>query len=284
VVENTYRVGQRVYTADGHMGDFLTRIENGPFIIRPVFESAGYDGEPSDCYVEGLMEVTAVFANPPVARLDRQIAALNVEIAAKRAELAAVANEAREFERAHVDRHKRVAQHEQLALLDDYIAGKITHVVMMNSLGVEIKSFEEACVCADRYNRGTKLLTLFGDSKGDLAWHLNTYSDGSGSSQEVTLCQSIEEAQRKGQAQTDWIIGGCLNRMQADDKSERERGAYHLMSAVQQAQAHGFEVAPEVAKRDAELRIDAVRKEVDRASQELAARVAKLAAVESTIS
>jgi hypothetical protein len=45
------------------------------------------------------------------------------------------------------------------------------------------------------WDKSLRLLTLFGDTKGDLQWRINRYSDGSGSSNiEVFPCHNEEEA------------------------------------------------------------------------------------------
>jgi len=46
----------------------------------------------------------------------------------------------------------------------------------------------------DRYDKGFKLITLFGKDKNDLQWKINQYKDGSGSWKNIWLCKTLDDA------------------------------------------------------------------------------------------
>ena len=74
-----------------------------------------------------------------------------------------------------------IGQLEQLAQLFDFLAGRITHFVVVNhgynegyTRSISIETFKDAMTVDDNWPRGQlKLLSLCGDSKGDLAWRIN---------------------------------------------------------------------------------------------------------------
>jgi hypothetical protein len=85
-----------------------------------------------------------------------------------------------------------------LERIDDFLAGKFTHIVY-GDYEIKIETFDEALMYKnneyDKVPTEFRLLTLYGRSKGDLAWKLSYYYDGSGSSTQVYPCFSLEHAQ-----------------------------------------------------------------------------------------
>ena len=98
---------------------------------------------------------------------------------------------------------------EQLKTLEMFVAGEITHVVRVNSLGCTIKPFDEEIEKLEDGWSGWKLrlLSLFGRTDGSLAWCLNTYSDHSGSSWTVIPARSKAEALEIAQREFDRHVG-----------------------------------------------------------------------------
>lgn len=93
----------------------------------------------------------------------------------------------------------RVEQYTGLQHLVDYIQGRITYFVTTGGSAArlyDIHSFDEFMQYTELYGRarGIKLLTLYGDSNGDLLWGVNRYSDGSGSTTHVIPCLGYDEA------------------------------------------------------------------------------------------
>lgn len=206
--------GQTVYDLQGHSGEYVVPLGDA-HLVRPWVTIPSWDGE--DTYSEpGGIEVwPQVYLSPPVAVLEDEIVRLQGEIEAKRRELAVATDEVSGFFRDEKARQERIKRHADLARLDDFISGKISHVVKRSYGVITIEEFKEAIEKTDRYDRdGLKLLTLFGKPGNGLQWKVNHYSDGSGQDTDVFPCQSAEEAralaasllaQEFGSASTYWL-------------------------------------------------------------------------------
>jgi len=169
VVETTSKglLVERLY--EGSHGDEIMSDEDHPFVVPAVFDVA------------------------PTAIKDKRIAELDAKIATlqeKANELSAIDRHLK-MKRAEAD--EKLARFDKLKLLFDFIDGKITHYVEVKYCDYDIIEFRKAV--SDSGNaRDLKLLTLFGQSKGDLHFGLNRYYDGSGSNAAVWPCCSHEEA------------------------------------------------------------------------------------------
>lgn len=106
---------------------------------------------------------------------------------------------------------------EQLERLWDFLAGEITHFFLGDRCDPKIVTWDDdALYQCDRWGGGgkkiedIKLISLMGRSKGDLAFRLHQYSDGSGGSQEVIPCRSYEEALQEAQSALDEIAANYV--------------------------------------------------------------------------
>ncbi|MCU1282322.1 MAG: hypothetical protein JWM53_5868 [bacterium] len=185
--------GDIVYSVHGQAAEFVARSFDG-YIVRQLFTRE--DGEPHVGKPEIWHEV---FATPPVAKVHEKIAAAEKRLQELNAAITAARDQQRELDATEKDRLARLKQHEALARIDDFLAGKITHYVVESWSGFVILDTAKA-ISGDEdshsYNKETKLLTLFGKSNGDLQWCLNRYSDGSGQWSAVWPCTSYGDAVR----------------------------------------------------------------------------------------
>jgi hypothetical protein len=264
--------GQRVYTADGRMGDFLVKLDSGNSILRPVFEVNGYDGA-TDEYADGLIEVGTIYAQPPRAKLDDMIAGLDAKVSQLRDDIRGLEAEKWAFGQDHAERAARIAKHDQLATLDHFLSGAITHVVMKSGYGsgLKIVPFADALNVPedDRYSRREsemKLVSLFGSSGGDLSWRINAYRDGSGSWIEMVPCTSEEEARR--------VIADKLEALWTGYRA-RPQQVWTLSDGMDTADELGIAIPQDI--RDAlNAHIDETRQRaVAKAEAELAAALSK---------
>ncbi len=157
-----------------------------------------YGGEEGDEVIDyEIRAVDKVHADEPVRKLQSEVYALQKQITEKRAELREVEALAAKVEET---KQRLTVTHASLQRLDDYLAGRITHVVVGEKLGRadrvrNIQIREWSTEAKDRYDgSGIALLSLFGTPKGE-KWRLNDYKDGSGSWRTVIPCLSLEEAQ-----------------------------------------------------------------------------------------
>lgn len=182
---------QTVFLSNGQECEF---VGGGPgeWVVRPALGPGDEDGEP-----RFGRPITAyeVFAAPPVEKFDAHCAALAAKIKIEESRLADLVEARIGEERQIAERKARFATHEQLRRLDDFVSGRITHLVIADYAGPRIRTLQEALVDdSDCWSKKTKLVTLYGDSKGDLSWKLNQYRDGSGSKTVVHPATSEVEA------------------------------------------------------------------------------------------
>jgi hypothetical protein len=189
------------YLPSGMEVEVIAQTDRG-FIVAPVFEQGG--GEP---YVDtnDLRIVPQVVDSPLDYRQHQQIKDLEGRITALRNELLGLEQETMAAKNEKAALLQAVSQNKALRHIADFLAGKITHYVVFGWEGPEIITFKDAlCESSDNWSKKPKLLTLFGDSKGDLGWNLNRYKDGSGSSYEVIPCLGYEEAVAEVK---EWVAG-----------------------------------------------------------------------------
>jgi hypothetical protein len=193
---NKFQKGDTVYNLDGQQGAYIATYA-GSHLVAPEYED-GSNGEP---YWGRPEEWRDVFLEPPTVKLQEKVAELDKLVAEKRKELKRVNAELDQAGKRRQEQLKKLVQHQALQRIEDYLDGKFTHFL-------EVPGYSApAIVTADkalahggtehenRWDKKLRLLTLFGDTKGDLQWRINRYSDGSGSSNtEVYPCQNEEEA------------------------------------------------------------------------------------------
>lgn len=139
--------------------------------------------------------VERVYDSPPTQRTSEDLARLEQEMAKLRAERTTLLAQQRASQAEYDAIRLRCAGIEQLRGVFDYIDGKITHYVLTGwDEAVSVVPFGDTKAEYARERDGKKLLVLFGDSKRNLSWKLNQYSDGSGQYSVVYPATSEEEA------------------------------------------------------------------------------------------
>ncbi|MBC8642099.1 hypothetical protein IAG25_35425 [Caballeronia sp. EK] len=171
--------GDEVYDIHGRAGIFVAQASTG-YIVEPIHEHEDYD-EPIYGSPETWKEV---FSSPPTQKLHAEVAEVEAKLKTVLDELHAVRAERHAEDAAYQARAALRKQFKQLEKLDDFIAGKITHFLVSEGdyYPPRIEEFESFIKTKDRYDKQLRLLSLYGDSKGDLTWNLDRYSDGSGDS------------------------------------------------------------------------------------------------------
>lgn len=180
-----------MYTKNGQEVEVLHEIPGKGFLVAPIFEQ--YDGYP----VQGpLMLVDAVYEQAPTARFDAEVVRLKEEIEELRGQRFDLNEDLHEAEQQAKKRMAKFQRLEALQGLEDFVEGRITHYVVKPGWRPPyIIAFADAK--CEYGKKEKKLLTLFGDSEGNLTWRLNRYSDDSGSHSQVIPCLSHEEAVKK---------------------------------------------------------------------------------------
>ncbi|MFW6855299.1 hypothetical protein ACODYM_28830 [Burkholderia gladioli] len=236
--EKKIEQGTTIYDLNGRSGDYVACTPDG-HVVRPVYEYAN-DGE----VYYGSPEIWRdAFLTPPVEKLHAEVAELNEAVAKARASLNAVSEERRAADREYAARADFRKQHAQLKKLDDFIAGRITHFVVTEEYGApHIQEFKSFITTNDRYDKKLRLLSLYGDSKGNLNWNLDRYSDGSGDhwrSGNAAPATSYEEA-------VEMLAVELEKRyVKARANDSRERG--QVAAYVTVSQKHGLVVPDDIA-------------------------------------
>lgn len=262
--------GDTVYNLDGQQGAYIASY-GGTHLVAPEFEDHD-TGEPHWGRPEEWREV---FHKPPTAKLEARVNELDKLVNEKRAELRRVNEELDQAGKRRQEQLKKIGQHRALQRIEDYLDGKFTHFLEVSDYyGPKIVTADDALANGgiDRWDKGIRLLTLFGDTKGDLQWRINRYSDGSGSSStEVFPCHTEEEA-----------IDIVRRLFSAAVVEWREQEKKHYGRAVNWANKcpdGWIEVPEDLAAYLAEQKLAAHNNAVEKAREALAEAEAKLAAL-----
>lgn len=268
---STLTKGQTVYTENGQECIYVSESD-GEHIVRPIYDHR--DSEPT---IGKPFTTGNVFNEAPVARLDARVAELEARLVSQRNELAEINREITEANRDQKDRMARLKQHRALQRLDDYLAGKITHFVVVTYFGVSIVPAINALQSNnERYDREMKLLTLYGCSNGDLQFRINYYSDGSGSSTEAYPFTSKEEAQAFAKDLVAKKLAECIAAKHGKNGAGIPVG---LPEWSKVAASYGIHVPEEVTKLLLDYSTKNAEAVVAKAKDDLVAAEAKLAAL-----
>lgn len=174
--QTSHSPGSRVFLLNGRECEYVAAA-GAIHLVAQVYETEYGDelGSP--------FTADRVFSEPPTEKLHAEVSDLTNKVAALRQQHWSLASEIRDSERSNKERIKNLSRYKALELIEDFVEGRITHCVITSEYGrkVEVKPISEALKKDDRYDRGMKLLSLFGGSNGELTWRRNRYSDGSGS-------------------------------------------------------------------------------------------------------
>lgn len=265
----TFTSGQTVYTENGQECIYVAN-SLGDHIIRQVFDYENHEphyGKP--------IVVTTVFNEPPVPRLNAQVVELEEKLATKRKELTDLNRQLLDINRDQKERMDRLKQHESLKRLDDFLAGKITHMVVCNWGSVMVKPLIQALQRED-CDRDLKLLTLYGRTNGDLQWRINFWSDGSGSSTEAYPFTNEEEAMAFAKEYVAEKLADCI-----DGKFGQNGAGFPvgLPEWSKNAQSYGIHVPESASAMLRDYRTKNLQKAVEDAKKKLASAEADLSAI-----
>ena len=176
------------YTEHGDEVEVLSEFDGG-FVVQYFYEDDDQWGQQVHRYSEPMI-VKQLFDAPPSIRRAADLSDLESQIKQKREELQVVTTEIKQAKATNKELLDVLAQNEALANLKDFIDGKVTHYVTTCPYeGIRIASITEF-----HEEQHSRLLCLFGQSKGSLTWRVNRYRDDSGTWSECWPCRSHEEA------------------------------------------------------------------------------------------
>lgn len=260
-------IGDTVYSQHGQEAELIA-ITGGEYIVRPVYED---DDGPRAGGVETWREV---FRTPPAPKLDAETAAAEKRLADLQEEIRKARDARHDFDKDAEARKARIKQHEALADLDNYLAGKITHYVALSQYGrgVEILTVDQTMErYPSSYNYG--LLTLYPHTHWStgLQWTLNykRHANDYGTSVRVFLCCGEEEAKVKAAE----VLRGFIDEELAKKPGQR----YAAETLINECRKHGVDVPAELVDE-----VEAAKRA--QLAKELAEHQAKAAAIEKQLS
>ncbi|MBN8803610.1 MAG: hypothetical protein J0H81_00580 [Sphingopyxis terrae] len=266
---------QTVYDRAGAKYEFEESLSGERALVRPIMAVDGYEGleeYPSDAPT--IVYLNAIFAKPPLASIDADIAAASARLAEINEALTDAECALNAKQREVLARIEKLQAFDGLQRIEDYIDGKMTHFVVQSGYqqnSVRIMEADELLNSKnDRgYSNGdTKLLCLFGTTQSygqpkerrTVEWRLNQYYDGSGSWTKVVPATSHEEAVTIAHEHLQAIFDGYF----AEEPGKRR--TYLLEEAIRSSVALGFFVPPEAEKAAHALKVETARKQSEEAS------------------
>lgn len=192
------------FTTDGKKVTVIGPLNSGATIVREIYVTDDGTEVPSGepFIANSLHDVPVVsFYDKKKQQLEEQINQLEKKLEQQRKAIMETGAKAV----ARVKALRMVASEavsEPLSIIEDIVAGRITHIVTDFEYGkCYISEFGEKIICEDReYEPAIKLISLFGRSDGSLRWRIHNYSDGSGNTREMFPVKSLAEAREIAQS------------------------------------------------------------------------------------
>lgn len=226
-----------------------------------------------------------LYAKPPVKVLDEEIQRKRAEVAEldkRRQELMVGATTA---EREVKDRLAKLKKYKGLELVEDFIEGRITHVVIVDYSGPKVGKFEDLAAYFDsdgwkRKQEGFKLISLYGRSKGDMQFRIHDYADGSGSSNAIYPFMSEEDAIAK---RNELLLEAVETSRAYISEKAATKSPSMVFSSVSKALAHDLPVPGDLkAVHDQYIKDTAIKNKAV-LEKEIAEREAKLAELKAKV-
>lgn len=226
-----------VYSRSGHRAKYICSVTGRhgcEHYVKPEVEFGLPDGE-VDSSFEGATVWHEYFLTPPREVIDKEIVALEARKEQLEIEVRKMTEEKRTAEKDVLDRKARLARHDQLKQLDDFITKGISCYVVDQKYSHDIEVIDFKSTSSAYSRTEFRLLSLFGRSNGDLSWRLNTYYDGSGSWSECIPCASKDDVPA--------AVAALLERVWT---RWRKEGSVNLVKYANAARQYGLPVPEDV--------------------------------------
>ncbi|HEY0955776.1 MAG TPA: hypothetical protein VGE36_13510 [Roseateles sp.] len=265
--EPTFKPGARVYSVEGRAALFVASVANG-FAVEPLYEHEDYLEE-----MTGNVEVwQSCFAKAPTEVWDKRISELRAETEDHRA----CAERARQSARNALTDAKlaseRYKDHPDLRNLDMWLAGKVTHLAVVDDYRLHIGTVEEVLMRTEDRQNMLRLCSVFVDPKANRYWtSFAMYSDGSSSSgTRCLLATSREDALTQ-------LLGYVLARLK--DIPHHMRPSLLLAAA-----AAGVTLPESLSKEVEDAKAASAAQKIKQARESVEQYQRHLAAAEATLS
>lgn len=186
ITQETFDQGTEVYDRYGNICYYEAPARTASraiagHLVRPL-EMRGDEEYPGDIEMH-----RQVFEEPPVRKRATELEQIEADIERARQRLSEQHREYHRLQRELPERMKVLAARDRaLTRIEAVLDGRITHWVVDKHGNLEIIGHDEAIKSDESgWQEKTKLVTLWGQSGGDLEWRIHRYSDGSGSSHQM---------------------------------------------------------------------------------------------------
>jgi len=231
------------YLANGQEVEIVEKTSRG-ILVNKLY----YTGE--DEYIDDMpIFVNKVFDKPPTEKIAESINKLLSEKKELTQQISHLNEKLTAEEEHYKAREKKFDQYEALQTIDDFLENKITHVVYTRDYEKKILTLNEL---KSKYGEDTlRLIGLSGKilngwHENTIEWHVNQYSDGSGSNSPIIPCTSYEQA-----------LAVLINIINKGVKS------YGITArTLRLAAEYKFELEPEDMKKYLEKKIGDTEKEI----------------------
>ncbi len=182
------------YLKSGERVSLIQKLNNG-YLIDKFIWTTNWEGEEEQWPSDNPSVVGEIFDEPPRVVLDGRVAELNLDCDKLVAKKSKLIDDVRLLKLEYNTLFNKLDLVEKLKPLVNHLNGNmVTHYLVLDRYRPKIEGAEQT----DDYGRNTlgqKLLTLYGDSNGNLVWRINQYRDGSGSHWRTVIpCSSMDEA------------------------------------------------------------------------------------------
>lgn len=245
------------YLANGQAVELIAQLPDGRSVIDEYFE----DSETGETFVCGSPYVVEqVYDNSPLPLFVNEVKECQAELDSLSKKLSSIRKEIREATEERSRILNKLKQVPALRRIEDFIDGKITHVVSESYGRVEMIPIKELVCESDQYYKQKppklKLITMFGNGDGSLSFGVNKYKDGSGSDCEAVLCCSEQDA-----------IEAATELIKASLDKDIGNG-YWLESAIESAKRIGIDIEPRYVEMYRDIKSRVAKENLDRAKVE----------------
>jgi len=263
------KIPREVYLDDGSVAMLVGQSDNTFFVKKVMVFEDPHTGGHFDQESETITQVYRIYNKPPVEKFSEKVVELTEEVSKLQGEVRSAREERNEMSTEIEAMHSRAKLNDQLKYIFDFLDQKVTHIVKNSWSGVQVMTLEECIDNDDNWRDSKRLVSLFGDSKGNLDWRVNRYSDGSGSDDGFYPCISLEEANKRAKAALD----EKAKAIRTDDKAGHDRFK-HLLDSYgrigEKAPAWLKTKYVQAQKKDIKNSIEHYRKYVSEYEDELA--------------
>lgn len=239
-IATNFKIGMELFTREGNRVELLAITTDDKYVVSQIVRMDTYDGSYDYGRGETWFE-TELFQTAPVKLMDEKLVAKRAEIAELEKTRSERMRDVIGAEKDIKDRLAKLSKYKGLERIEDFIEGRITHFVVPYSGSYVICTLKEF-EAKDYGGRaeGIRLMSLYGNSKGDLSFLVNQYRDGSGGEwKEIIPCASEEEAGEKLKAKIAEDLAVHFTCFNAEHP-------YWFFVTVESAQKHGVPVSEEV--------------------------------------